>query len=269
MEQKYLLLLGIIFVLLFFTTVALRRKASYPSGNVKKAMVIVEPRKHQDFERVLQQFDEQMPTDWDLYVFHGKSARRFLEEVTTGLSNERKVYLKALPSDNLTINEYNRLLKDPKFWDQIDAEDILIFQTDTALCAASPFSIDRFRQYGYIGCSNKKDSIGMTNQVWAKDIPFYGIGGLSFRKKSFTMKCIKENPNVHPDRAEDVFYSECIHKETGPIKPESAKILCEFCAQHSFNAHSFGAHKTKTMDPNDKKSFYAFCPEAKFLDTQT
>jgi hypothetical protein len=166
------------------------------------------------------------------------------------------------------VNEYNRLFKQESFWNSIDAEDILVFQTDTALCSKSPFRLDRFRKYGYLGCSHKKDSIGFQKQVWAKEFPFYGIGGLSFRKKSFMLKCIQENPNVDPDYAEDVFYSECIHKETSGLKPESADVLCDFCTQHHFNSMSFGAHKTKTLKVEDKEAFYGFCPEARFLESQ-
>ena len=228
--------------------------------DVKKAMMIVEPRKHPDLAHVLQNFDTHMDSSWDLYVFHGASAGSFLDSIVRGLSKSRKVYLIPLSTDNLTANEYNKLFKNESFWNNIDAEDILVFQTDTALCSKSPFRIDRFRRYGYLGCSNKKDSIGFHKQVWAKEFPFYGIGGLSFRKKSFMLNCIRNNPNVDPDYAEDVFYSEHIHKENSSLKPESADVLCDFCTQHYFNSMSFAAHKTKILKPEDKDAFYSlFC----------
>lgn len=238
------------------------------SSNVKKAMVIVEPRRHPDLERVVTQFDRQMPIDWDLYVFHGKSTKDYSKNATRNCSSGRNIFLKALDVDNLTDKEYNKLFKETSFWNQIDAEDILVFQTDTAICGGSKFSIDHFRQYGYIGCSFKKDSIGFNNQLWDKKFSFYGIGGLSFRKKSFTLQCIHNKPNVDPYFAEDVFYSECVHKETGSLKPESADVLSNFCSQYNFNSRSFGAHKTKFMAKEDKDEFYGYCPEARFLDTQ-
>lgn len=230
--------------------------------------MIVEPRRHPDLERVLTQFDRQMPVDWDLYVFHGKSAKDYSQNATRNCLSGRNIFLKALDVDDLPEKEYNKLFKQTSFWNQIHAEDILIFQTDAALCGASKFSIDRFRQYGYIGCSFKKDSIGMNNQLSNKKYSFYGIGGLSFRKKSFTLQCIRENPTVDPYFPEDIFYSECVHKETGSLKPESAKVLGDFCSQYNFNSRSFGAHKTKLMAKDDKDAFYAYCPEAQFLATQ-
>lgn len=268
MEKKYTLLLAAVFGALFLVTLSLYRQNQTASLDVKKAMVIVEPRKHKDFERVLTMFDAKMPVDWDMYIFHGKTAKDFLEEITMKLPSGRIIYLKSLSSDNLTTSEYNRLLKQASFWNDIDAEDILIFQTDCALCSGTPFSIDRFRKYGYLGCSYKKDSIGMNKQVWSKELPFYGIGGLSFRKKSFMLKCIRKEPNVHPDRAEDVFFSECVHAERSSLKPESPQVLCDFCSQHFFNSKSFGAHKTKLMVDEDKEDFYSYCPEARFLSDQ-
>lgn len=269
MDTKYLLPLGLIFFLLLITTIALSYQYQTQALAVKKAMVIVEPRKHPDFDRVLKQFDAQMPVDWDLYVFHGKGAKDFLQDITMDITSGRNVYLKSLESDNLTANEYNKLFKQASFWNQINAEDILVFQTDCALCSKSPHNIDRFRKYGYLGCSYLKNSHGFTKQVWGTKHPFYGIGGLSFRKKSFTMKCIRERPNIDPDFAEDVFFSECVHKERGSLKPESADVLCDFCTQHAFNSKSFGAHKTKDLAKGDKDGFYAFCPEAEFLDKQS
>lgn len=234
-------------------------------------MVIVEPRKHKDFARVLKQFDAQMPSDWDLYVFHGASAKGFLQDIIKQLQSGRNIYLKSLDTDNLTAKEYNRLFKDPRFWNKVDAEDILVFQTDCALCSKTPQAINRFRKYGYLGCAYQADSIGMRNPVWSKGLPFYGIGGMSFRKKSFMMKCIKSHPDVHPDHPEDVFFSECIHEEpdSSPLKPESASVLCDFCSQHNYNADSFAAHKTKDMIKEDKEAFYSYCPEARFLEEQS
>lgn len=241
--------------------------AIYWTLHSKKALLIVEPRRHPDMKRVLEQFHQQMPLDWDLYIFHGASAGDFIEESTKNLEG-RQIYLRALPGDNLKPEEYNELFKKQEFWNQVDAEDILVFQTDTALCGASPQKIERFRKYGYLGCSHWPDSYGMKGQPWAKDIPFYGIGGLSFRKKSFMLKCIRADPNVHPHRAEDVFFSECLHKETSELKPESGSVLADFCTQAHFNSESFGAHKTKLLIKKDKEAFYGYCPEARFLESQ-
>jgi hypothetical protein len=224
------------------------------------AMLIVEPRKHPLLKTVIHNFDKNMPTNWDLYVVHGKSFQEHAKEAVKDIN--RTVKLIQLQTDNLTADEYNHLFKKISFWNKIKAENILVFQTDSALCSKSNFNIHDFMKYDYIGCAaenNHGNKFG--NHNWSKTYPhsfFYGIGGLSFRKNSFQKKCIREN-KVPPHFAEDVFYSNCVHKYT---KPENAKKIQQFCSQTNFTKKSFGSHKTKDIK---SKKFYKYCPEAKTI----
>ena len=221
---------------------------------MKNAMVIVEPRKHHYLKKVCHNFDQNMPSDWDLYVVHGKSHKKHAEDSVKGIT--RNVFFIPLSSNNLLIYEYNALFKTLDFWNKIKAENILVFQTDAALCSKSKFDINDFIKYDYIGCpyNNSYKKGVWTNQY--KDSFFYGIGGLSFRKKSFMQKCIKENP-VESDYPEDVFFSNCV--ESSNKKPKSLKVLQKFCTQNKFTRKSFGSHKTRSVN---KQSFYKYCPEA-------
>lgn len=250
-----LLLLAI--ALLFF-----RRTAEGFAPASSKAMVIIEPREHKDLQRVIKNFDEKMPKDWDLYVFCGKSHVDFAKKAATGVS--RKVYVKPLDTDNLTAEEYNLLFETSSFWDRVDAEDILVFQTDAILCGQSKFSISDFINYNYIGCSVNQSTHGYEGPFWYDGkSPFYGIGGLSFRKKSFMKKCILDHKDKIGQMAEDVFFSTCVHETPG--KPATGKILTEFCTQYSFQENSFGAHKLKDLKEEDRERFFSYCPESKFL----
>jgi hypothetical protein len=222
------------------------------------AMVIVEPRKHPFLKKVCENFDKNMPPDWDLYVVHGKLNATYAKNAVKNIQRP-KVFI-SLNVDNLTADTYNKLFKTLSFWNKIKAENILVFQTDAALCSNSKFNINDFMKYDYIGCSR---SYAFRNKPdWGptyKNSFFYGIGGLSFRKNSFQKKCIQDHPNIDPYYPEDVFYSECVGKS--PNRPRSIRALQNFCSQsHGFK--SFGAHKTKKI----KKSFYQFCPEAKFIE---
>ena len=87
----------------------------------------------------------------------------------------------------------------------------------------------------------------------------YGIGGLSFRKKSYMLKCIKNNPNIHDDFAEDVFFSECL----ADYKPD-IKALNQFCTQHKYFDKSFGLHKPLAL--KDNKELHKYCPEINILE---
>ena len=231
-----------------------------------RAMVIVEPRKHKMLKYVCDNFDKNMCKSWDLYVFHGSSHGDHAKEAVSEIKG-RNVFLIPLDKDNLTAGDYNRLFKDLDFWEQVKAEDILVFQTDAVLCPASEYKINDFTKYDYIGCGSYDGAIGNSKEVWgsdnSKNNSFYGIGGLSFRKNSFQKKCIKDYPDVNPEYPEDVFYSNCV--ENSPRKPKRAEDLANFCTQDAFERKSFGAHKTWYMKQGHAEPFYKFCPAARAI----
>ena len=252
-----ILLVGVIMVL------ALVWGAYRWSAYSHNALVIVEPREHPLLKYVIDNFDKRMDSSWDLYVFHGASMRKYAETATEDVKKrgKRRIFLISLDTDNLKPDEYNDLFKKTSFWDQVWAENILVFQTDTAICSASPYKIGDFMKYDYIGCAGGKSEIGK-DAYWGGT--FYGVGGLSFRKKSFMQKCIAERPAVAKGYAEDVFFSECV--EAFGVKPESADVLNAFCTQNESHALSFGAHKTRNLKGGDKKTFYKYCPAAQALE---
>lgn len=115
-------------------------------------MVIVEPRAHPRLCTVLDNFDALMPPAYDLYIFHGPAATDHARNCSAPAALHRRVFLRQLPADGLTAASYSALLKSPtEFWDRIEAERVLVFQTDTALCAASNRSVVDFEHLDYIG----------------------------------------------------------------------------------------------------------------------
>lgn len=224
-----------------------------------RAMIIVEPRNHTLLKPVIENFDKYMDKSWDLYVFYGNLNKEIALQATSNISGRKFIHL-PLYVDNMTALEYNRLFKKAEFWNQVDAEDILVFQTDAVLCSKG---INNYTMYDYIGCSYDDKSIGYNGfPDWGPNHEFYGIGGLSFRKKSFMLQCIKTSKR-HPDHPEDMFYSECVAKSSR--RPPSAKVLNQFCTQHVYKEKSFGAHKTQ-VDLQNKQEFYNYCPNALILE---
>lgn len=222
------------------------------------AMVIVEPREHAKLKYVIQNFDRVMDPTYDLYVFHGKSTGAFAKDACAEVT-KRKVVLVALDTDNLTPGDYNALLKNPRFYNAIDAENILVFQTDAALCANSKFSMRHFERYGYIGCPYS-GGIGK-GAHWGPENSMYGVGGLSFRKKSTVAKCLANE--LAGNVPEDVFFSNCVEKGYG-AKPEREEVMNAFCTQSVFKAPSFGMHKVNPMlNQAHRGPFLDFCPEAR------
>jgi hypothetical protein len=262
--MNILLKIIILFIVIFIGGTLYKLTIEHFLSTSSNAMVIVEPRKHKDLERVLKNFDERMPKNWDLYIFCGKSSQDFAEHASSFIK-DRHVIVQALDTDNLTAEEYNTLFKQASFWEKVQAENILVFQTDSILCKESPFNIDNFTSYDYIGCSYTNSIIGRADKNIWNGMPFYGVGGLSFRKKSFMLNCISSLKHQQ-HLAEDVFFSFCSEKSVH--KPVSAKVLNEFCTQGEFHEKSFGAHKTKELSEYHRSKFYEYCPEGEFLKEQ-
>lgn len=238
---------------------------------ITNAMVIVEPRQHELLQYVCENYDANMDSSWDLYVFHGKSNGDFAKESTRNIK-KRNVYLLPLDTDNLNADQYNELFKQASFWNRVKAENILVFQTDSVLCPSSKYNIYNFTKYDYIGCESFNGVLGNVLGAWGNRDPeeykknhFYGVGGLSFRTKSFMMQCIRNNPDIKPTFPEDVFFSNCVAKSNR--RPTDATQLAQFCSQRLFSQESFGAHKVTEMKKKngDKhlQKFLQYCPAAK------
>lgn len=254
-------IIGILIILIIILLILILIFTKRQDQHTSKALVIVEPRKHKDLSTVLKNFDELIPSDWDMYIFHGLSANSFAKEAAK-VVKDRTVYFKTLDVDNLDADGYNSLLKQRSFWDKVNAENILVFQTDTAICSKTKFRIEDFIKYNYVGCNTDKKTIGNNHNLDYWKGPFYGVGGLSFRKKSFMIQCIKDNkrPENYP---EDIYFSECA--ELTKDKPEKVDIIHSFCTQSTYVKNSLGAHKTSILVGKESTDFYDYCPEAAFL----
>ncbi len=230
----------------------------------RKAAIIVEPRKHRLLAAVLQNVHERLPADWDMYIFHGPANATLVTAATKGF--KRRVHLKDLGVTNLAAADYNRLMLSEEFWAQVAAEHILVFQADSVLCGKGKANLDRFLKYPYIGCSFDKTHLG-TRVPWPGKA-FYGVGGLSLRKKSFMLDCIRSEAGVAArakGRAEDVTFSEC-----AAARPDRVTDLGEFgafCAEYYLNHPApLGVHKTHHDFKEDKATLFAACPEATLLE---
>lgn len=240
--------------------------AAETASRVPSAMVIVEPRRHKHLAYVLTNFDKRMPLTYDMYIFHGRNNGEFARDAAKSVSKNRKIHFVALEKDDMTVDEYNALLKSPeRFWSKIDAENILIFQTDAVLCSASKFSISDFEHLGYIGCAFGSEAGKGT--YWGER-SYWGVGGLSFRKKSAALKCIANMPH-EPNFPEDVFFSECVDAGYGE-RPANGHQLTQFCSQGHFISKSFGAHRIHDgMEKSQLQDFVEYCPEVKPVLDQT
>ncbi len=189
--------------------------------------VMVEPRNHEYLIPVINNILRNTD-NIKIQIFHSELNENILKE--TYKDNNRLIFTK-LRQNNLTIPQYNILLTSKNFWDKIDGENILIFQTDSCLCRhINTFDFSKYINYGFIGAPCNIEY----------PIPWQN-GGISIRKKSLTLKAIKHNENVAVKFNEDKYYSVSKRRIMKPAPFELAKY---FSVEKYYNKYPLAIHKT-------------------------
>jgi len=198
---------------------------------MKYTAIIVEPRKHKALELVLNNFNRNLNEDWKFIIYHGLLNKEFVEDIINrnGMINRTKLI--GMNVENLHISEYNSLFYDMNFYDKIDTEMFLIFQTDTLLNDNCKNNIYDFMEYDYVGAP------------W--DDYNLGNGGLSLRRKSKSIELIEYGERVSDDYKwiwEDNFFSNLMRYELEYKKPSAIESR-RFSIEKVYCKNSFGIHK--------------------------
>jgi hypothetical protein len=234
MEFNRIILLGfIIFFICFFifyNPQINKFKNNYYFNNNTYTAVIVEPREHPALELVLTNFTELLDDRWNFIIFHGNINRDYINNIlNTKLStNINRIKLINLNVNNLSIDDYNKLLVSKSFYDNIPNETFLIFQTDTLICSNYKDTIYNFIDYDYVGAPWSAN-----NKV--------GNGGLSLRKKSKMLEILDKCNDRISLHNEDIFFSQsCLDKvDMNLPSVEEAK---KFSIETIYSDQSFGIH---------------------------
>jgi hypothetical protein len=188
--------------------------------------VMVEPRLHQYLKPVIDNMLRNLNENIPIQIFHSSINKNFLYENYKELIINNRILLTLLDKNNLTIPEYNLLLTSIKFWNKIDKENILIFQTDSCLLRhVNTFDFTPYLEYGFIGAPCHRES-------WQN-------GGLSIRKKSLMIEAIKNTTHVISYN-EDKFFSL---KKKNICKPSPFNLGNAFSVEQHFHENPLGIHK--------------------------
>jgi hypothetical protein len=211
----------------------------------------------------LTNFASNLGPEWPILVLHNDDVSPHLERNKIVRRQKRHGILRtaslerngfsALSSAN--SSSYSKLLASTRFWSALRAQHVLIFQTDSVLCSMSPWSIDDFLLYDYIGAPWIDRWFGM-------DI---GNGGLSLRKAK-TMMRITKHFDFNETENEDIYFARGIYKlakRDHAVKIPPIHVAAKFAyeAGRLPRVTSFGVHKTPFREV-DKKAIAKTCPEA-------
>jgi hypothetical protein len=189
--------------------------------------VMVEPRTHQYLKPVIDNMLRNLNDNIPIQIFHSSLNENFLKENYQKLIDEKKIILSLLENiENLTRVQYNLLLTSNKFWNRIDKEHILIFQTDSCLCRhINTFDFIPYLDYGFIGAPCHREP-------WQN-------GGFSIRKKSLMLDAIYKN-KLSVRYNEDKFFS-VTYKDI--CKPAPFILGNNFSVEQHYNDNPLGIHK--------------------------
>ena len=203
----------------------------------KYSAIIIEPRRHDAFKIVLENFLTHLDDRWDIIIFHGNANKEYLKELIDKHLNTYKERIKMvhMKVDNLSYFDYNRILRCKKLYERIPTEMFLVFQVDTLISDVYYNKIYDFMQYDYVGAP------------WPLYYPvLVGNGGLSLRRKSKMLEVI-DNLQVPENMNEDLFFTA--YPNLNKPSHEDAK---DFSVECIYYDKSFGVHQCWNFMSNEQ-----------------
>ncbi|RGP81393.1 hypothetical protein FLONG3_537 [Fusarium longipes] len=188
--------------------------------NETKVALLIENRPQTIMAPLLLKFIYQMPPDWK-FRFMGSvesvarvnASAAMREQVKSG-----KLDLTFIPSNMSTAGQemISRFLTTLWLYDTVlqPAEILLVFQTDSMLCANNKRLVDDFLGYDYVGAP------------WAISGRYGGNGGLSIRRVSSIITILQNQQRVNDSQPEDVWLSDRLgHHVDGRVANGSVSTL--------------------------------------------
>lgn len=140
--------------------------------------LLVENRELPHMEFLLRNTVQKMGDGWGHVVYCSAANHDQIREICRDISSDMDIRL--LNVDIESSNDYNNLCLNRGFWEDLNCEHVLVYQSDSILM--KPFE-DRFLRYDYIGASwgpgSHLDNIHRALQI--DDDVLHGNGGLSLR----------------------------------------------------------------------------------------
>lgn len=126
------------------TAVSFRKSVAMSTS---KVALIVAATVDGTFQAVVTNVMGHLPTDWGLVVVYSASSEFFVRHALRHFVNVRFV---AMPEafSITSVNDYNKMMMSAQFWKSIQAEKVLLFQTDSIILHSR---IEPFLKYDYIG----------------------------------------------------------------------------------------------------------------------
>ena len=240
---------------------------SMPASHFRAVTVLHRPCSTLSY--TLSNFAGVLGPEWPLLILHDANITAYVEgnKMVRELKRQnrlRSASLEAAGFRDVLTNDaqaYSRVLVSAHFWAMLRAQHVLIFQLDSVLCAMSPWKVQDFLEYDYIGAP-------WIDRFYGMDI---GNGGLSLRKVKTMIHIIKTFPLEGRYENEDIYFAQGVYDLEKQVKYPVRIPPVHVAAKFSYEAGalprvaSFGVHKLPRHKISQKEhvaALFKTCPEA-------
>ncbi|CAF3426336.1 unnamed protein product, partial [Rotaria sp. Silwood2] len=217
--------------------------------------VLVESRAVDHLVTIVHNVNHNIPLIWPIQIFHGKDNEGFIRNSTLApLIASGKIFLTFM-NHTTERTRTNQLLTDPKFWQRVRGEKVLLFQIDSVMCSNSPHKITDFLQYDYVGAPWDPHAF-----IYSK-VDLVGNGGFSLRTRSKILALLALHPydNKLP---EDVWYSQNLRRVNALIAP--VNVAKTFSVEAIYYERPLGVHRFP-LRCSMRQNICDTCPEAMMI----
>ena len=245
----------------------------YPS---RVAVLLFSGHRLGDLVNILHRFNLWLDFKWKIQVFHSHISSDKIREQTKNISYDRLILSAIKGKDCYNRESFNSMMAtNVSFWETCVGDKILIFQPDTAFCSNSPYFIDLFLAYDFIGAP--LPMIYFTGPRFGEKInikednDFYGgNGGFSLRSKASMVECSRLANNgslIYPEipgEQEDMFFAKCLKYHLKNQNLPCRRVAAAFSAESTMeNSKPMAVHKPWAhMESNVWLNLVDYCPEA-------
>ena len=207
--------------------------------NSNKKSLLVETRELDYMEFVIKNTIQKLGNDWGHIIYCHQNNYNQIKSICDDISSEIEI---RLLKEELNRNSYNDLLLNIEFWNEIDCEKVLVYQTDTFIFKNFD---DKFLEYDYLGSpwGPSEHSKFIQSKMGVEVLS--GNGGLSLRNVNLMKEILLNNKlikNYNDDcdnLYEDLFFSyHCILLNR--ISLDTAK---RFAFESIYVDNTFGCHQ--------------------------
>jgi hypothetical protein len=239
---------------------------SMPSSRFRAVTVMHRPCSTLSF--TLSNFAGVLGTEWPLLVLYDANVTSHVEgnKVVRELKRQKRLHSSSLEAAGFRevlrsdAQAYSRVLVSAHFWAMLRAQNVLVFQLDSVLCAMSPWRVQDFLEYDYIGAP-------WIDHFYGMDI---GNGGLSLRKVKTMIDIIKTFPLEGRYENEDIYFARGVYdleKRGYPVRIPPVHVASKFSFEAgalprvaSFAVHKLPRHKISNRE--QVAALFKTCPEA-------